>query len=156
MAPLVMKRWFVFWLVFALACGMPAASASPEPIAIIVNKLNPIEELSWKTLKRIYSGRRSDWSSGQKIVVTNRPVQSSIRKDFYEKALGVKPSKKYFQRGSPIPFKTTRLNSGRAARKFVARVPNAIGYVHLSAVDASVKVLKMDGRIPTESDYLLR
>ena len=40
-------------------------------------------------------------------------------------------------------------------RKFVFNVPGAIGYMALSDVDDSVKVIKVDGHLPTDKDYRL-
>ena len=40
--------------------------------------------------------------------------------------------------------------------KFVFNVPGAIGYVRASDVDSSVKVLRVDGRLPDDKDYALR
>jgi hypothetical protein len=40
--------------------------------------------------------------------------------------------------------------------KFVFNVPGAIGYVRASDVDSSVKVLRVDGRLPEDKDYRFR
>ena len=40
--------------------------------------------------------------------------------------------------------------------KFVFNVPGAIGYVLASEVDSSVKVLRVDGRLPDDKDYRFR
>jgi ABC-type phosphate transport system substrate-binding protein len=39
--------------------------------------------------------------------------------------------------------------------KFVASVPNAIGYVDASSADPNVRVLKIDGRAPGDPGYEL-
>jgi hypothetical protein len=41
-------------------------------------------------------------------------------------------------------------------RKFIFNVPGAIGYVRLSDVDPTVKVIRIDGRLPEDKDYELR
>jgi hypothetical protein len=41
-------------------------------------------------------------------------------------------------------------------RKFVFNVPGAIGYVRASAVDDTVKVVRIDGHLPADPDYLLK
>jgi hypothetical protein len=40
--------------------------------------------------------------------------------------------------------------------KFVFNVPGAIGYVRASDVDSTVKVLRVDGRLPGDKDYRFR
>jgi hypothetical protein len=46
--------------------------------------------------------------------------------------------------------------SAAALKKFVATTPGAIGCILSSEVDASVKVLKVDGAAPGEPAYKLR
>ena len=116
---------------------------------MIVHHNNSLESLTVVELAAIYKGQKSKWGNGKKIVVTNRPIASSIRARFYKQALRAKPSKKFRLRGSPLPFKTTRVKSDLATRKFVSRVPNAIGYISLSQVDHTVKVLNIAGTAPS-------
>jgi len=137
------------WLV-------PCVSAKGEPTAIIVNKNSPLKELTWGELARIYKGRMTKWPNGKTIVATNRPVRSPIRKTFYKKVLGAKPTKQFLKPGSPIPFKTKRLKSDRATLKFIARVPHTIGYILLSAADKTVKILAIEGHLPQSKDYKLQ
>jgi hypothetical protein len=47
------------------------------------------------------------------------------------------------------------LASPTAVRKFVFNVPGAIGYIRRTDVDESVKVLRIDGRLPDDQDYPL-
>jgi hypothetical protein len=41
-------------------------------------------------------------------------------------------------------------------KRFVREVPNAIGFLDVSAVDGSVKVLRINGKLPGEPGYPLR
>jgi len=47
------------------------------------------------------------------------------------------------------------LASPEILRKFVFNAPGAIGYLRASDVDDSVKVVRVDGRMPEEEDYRL-
>ena len=49
--------------------------------------------------------------------------------------------------GAPKMLATTN-----GVLRFVFNVPGAIGYVRASEVDASVKTLRVDGRLPGEPD----
>ncbi len=151
-----MKTRILICLLLWLVGLAPFATAQAEPIAIIVHKGSLIESLSWGELKRIYQGQQTMWADGQKIQVANLPVHSPIRKQFYNSVLGVEPTTQFYQRGSPIPFKTRRLKSDRALRIFVSVVPGAVGYIRLRLVDGSVKVLQVNGRSPTDRDYKLQ
>ena len=48
------------------------------------------------------------------------------------------------------------MQSDKAVRKMVANIPGAIGYISLSAVDDTVKVLEIDGLLPSQERYALQ
>lgn len=150
-----MKKIFIACIsvMFILSASISASKRSP--IVIIVNKMNITNELNSKELARIYMGRREKWPDGQRISVIDRPVNSGIRQRFYKIILNSEPTKKFFKPGSPIPFRSMVLKSDRATIRFVARIPNAIGYVPLDKVNSSVKILAIDGLKPGDEDYIL-
>jgi hypothetical protein len=48
------------------------------------------------------------------------------------------------------------LASASGVRKFVFNVPGAIGYLRLSDVDDTVKVIRVDSLLPIDKGYKLR
>lgn len=151
-----MKSIFIFiTIVYALISGI-SFDIRAEPITVIVNKLNEIDNINSNDLSRIYKGQDEKWSDGSKIVIINRPIDSEIRRVFYKTVLNAKPTKKFFRFGTPIPFSTTVMKSDLATRIFVSRVPNAIGYIHYSEVDDTIKILKIDDSLPTDKDYKIK
>lgn len=48
------------------------------------------------------------------------------------------------------------LATSAGVREFVFNVPGAIGYVCAGEADASVKIVRIDGRLPGEPGYKLR
>ena len=136
--------------------GSLFAEAGAEPLAVIVNKANGASELSISRLAGVYRGDMEHWPNQGKIVALNRPILSEIRRQFYAWVLETQPTTKFFRPGSPVPFQTRQAKSDRAVRKMVARIPGAIGYVPLSAVDDSVKVLKINGLLPDQVSYPLQ
>jgi phosphate transport system substrate-binding protein len=157
-----MRRLILFcsWAGWAWFCLLllPVAEGEPvqaEPIAVIVNKANETDDLSDNELARIYRGDQESWPDGQRIMVIDRPVDSDIRRAFYLAVLHADASQKFLKPGSPVPFKAMESKSGLATRRLVARIPNAIGYVLLGEVDANVKVLRINGKLPGEAGYPL-
>jgi hypothetical protein len=47
------------------------------------------------------------------------------------------------------------VDSDVAVKRLVARAPGALGFVDAAALDGSVKVLHIDGKLPGEPGYLL-
>ena len=65
--------------------GMPYAL---DGVAVIVNKENPINNITVEQLKAIYTGKMKEWSDGKPILPLNRPATSGTREVFQEKVLG--------------------------------------------------------------------
>lgn len=146
-------RWLSFLYVWLLSWSVVQAA---EPIAIIVNATLPIEELRSTVLAKIYKGEQEHWPDGKPITVLNRPIESEIRRQFYDIVLKADPTTKFFVPGSPIPVKTMIVQSDLATRKMVASIPNAIGYIPLSSADPTVKILKINEVLPGNAAYELQ
>ena len=126
-----------------------------ETIVVVVNKNNPVDNISSSTLARIYKGRVLKWADGEQIVVVDRPVRSETRARFYSEILRTEPTKKFYEPGVPIPFRAIQIRSDEALVAFIRRVRNSVSYVSLSSVDDRVKILKIDGKMYSESGYVL-
>ncbi|MCP4369842.1 MAG: hypothetical protein GY797_17260 [Deltaproteobacteria bacterium] len=151
-----MKKIIISCNLIILMCMVPFFSLWAEPIAIITNKANDIDDLKSRILAKIFMGREGKWSDGQKIFVVDHSSDSEIRSQFYKIVLNSKPTKKFLKPQSPVPFKAMTLKTDVSTRKFVGRIPNAIGYIYLSKVNDKVKVLKIDGKLPDDESYKIR
>ena len=144
----VRARWAA---LLAAALLLVPTAAWAESIAVIVNKSSSVEAISLAELRRIYQGQKTRWSDGATIMVVNRSAASAIRAAFYQVVLQRNPAQEFYQKGSPIPFKTITQESDIATRRLVARMPNAIGYVSVDSLDDTVKAVAIDGVRPDEA-----
>lgn len=125
-------------------------AASLKAVAVIVHKDNPLATIDSSLLRRIYTGEQSTWKSGRSIYVIDRGPASTARRAFYKRALKVDANKTFYLQGMSMVFRPQTHEMGSTVRSYVSRMPDAIGYVELSEVDASVKVLAVNGVFPTE------
>src|SRR5271169_3555078 len=147
---------------------VPVAAASARPLtdshqalAIIVNRSNPVENLSFGELRKIFMGERSRWPSGHRVVVTMMEPGNSERDTILRTVYDMNENgyRDYFFRGTytgDVPASPKTLSSPIILRKFVFNTPGAIGYLRASDVDASVKVVSINGRLPEDLDYTIR
>jgi ABC-type phosphate transport system substrate-binding protein len=138
-------------LLFGLLGALPAltwtsgSAAGGEVLAVIVNKSNPASALAQNELRPIFQTTRKVWSSGQDAVPINLPEDSPLRNDFDRAVLGLDPERvaRYWTdrkvRGGARP--PLRVPTSAAMLKAVATKPGAVGYVKLSEVNTSVKVV---------------
>jgi len=136
-------------------------STASEPLAIVVNQSNPIDNLSSAELRKVLLGGRSYWPNGRRITVVMREPDDLERKVILRDVYGMTEEqlKNHILRGlftGEILVSPKILSSPAGVRKFVFNVPGGIGYLRLSDVDSSVKILRIDQLLPEDKGYKLR
>ncbi len=132
-----------------------------EPLVIVVNRSNPVNELSFDELRRIFLGNRSHWPNGRRITLVMREPGELERKTVLRDvcAMNEDQFKNHFVHGlftGEILVSPKILASPVGVRKFVFNVPGAIGYLRVGDVDDSVKVVRIDELLPDDKGYKLR
>ena len=127
-----------------VANGAVAHVVALDGVAIVVNPSCPVEDLTVEQIAQIYKGEVANWSelggSDAPIAVIGREAGSGTRGAF-EEIVGVADQCVY----------TNELTSTGDIIANVASNPNAIGYASLSAVDDTVKAVKVNGVEPSEA-----
>ncbi len=153
------------WGEVATAYGASGEDANGEiageALAIIVNKANPVDELSLEDLRKYFRLERDRWSNDKKITVvmlpSGTPERELVLREIYHFTEGEFSQffiqRSFAGRGGSAP---KELASSVNVRKFVFNVPGAIGFIRAGEVDDSVKVLRVGGRAPTDKDYPLK
>ncbi len=136
-------------------------SAPYEPLAIVVNRSNPVDKLSMTELRGIFLGNRSHWTNGRRITLVMRDVGEPERKVAVRDICGMTEEqlKNHFLHGlytGEILVSPKTLSTPVGVRKFIFNVPGAIGFLRASDVDATVKVLRIDELLPEDRGYKLR
>jgi ABC-type phosphate transport system substrate-binding protein len=170
-----MKRRTLTRTVFALsllaalaaACLSPrgagrAHAQAPAEIAVIVNKSNPVEDLPLSELREYFLAERGHWPNGGgkvRVVMLDPglPARDAALRLIYN--MNEKGYVSYFLgkkfRGETLE-EPRQQNSAADVIKFVSFVSGAIGYVRPEEVDASVKVIRVDGLAPGDPGYKLK
>jgi ABC-type phosphate transport system substrate-binding protein len=171
-----MRRLTTFLIVLALAArplvnaarapavvfDPPAAgqSATAEPLVIVVNRSNPVDDLSLAELRKVFLGNRSHWANGRRITLVMRDPAEPERKTILRDVCGMNEDqlKNHFLHGlftGEILVSPKILATPTGVRRFIFNVPGAIGYLRVSDVDASVKVVRIDSLLSDDKGYKL-
>ncbi|HET7584429.1 MAG TPA: hypothetical protein VFK13_05945 [Gemmatimonadaceae bacterium] len=141
-----------------LAIHVPSARAQQAaPIAVVVNARNPVSSLSMDELRRLYSGKSTTFPTKQRAVLLECRAASE---PFYHRLLGLSPDV-VRQRWIGIVFRGEAgsvpldMPTPDAVRRYVSEHEDAIGFIPAAAVDATVKVLAIDGARPGDPGYRL-
>jgi phosphate transport system substrate-binding protein len=127
-------------------------------IAVIVNRNNPVNNLTLEELRKIYLGKITEFPNGERVILGEF---SSGKKKFYEVLLGMSPHKVkkhwisvVFSGGNASP--PVELKNLKEVKEFVSKYPGAICFINVKKVDKDLKVLRIDGKKPGDRDYPLR
>src|SRR5579862_3129924 len=131
-----------------------------EPLVIVVNRSNPLDDLSSAELRKIFLGNRSHWANGRRITLVMREPGEPERNTIIREVCGMTEDqlKNHFLHGlytGEILVSPKTLSSPIGVRKFIFNVPGAIGYLRIGDVDATVKVLRIDELMPDDKGYKL-
>lgn len=157
-------------MAWLLGAGNPSVRAgSPRPdeadspesdLAIIVNLSNPVETLSLPELRKVFLGERSHWPSGRRITLvmmeSGQPERVALIREVCQ--MNESEFSRHFLHGvftGEVFVSPKTLASPTGVRKFIFNVPGAIGYVRASDVDATVKVIRVNGHLPADRAYTL-
>jgi len=137
------------------------AARPKESLAIIVNRDNPIENISMAELRSVFLGERSHWPNGRRITLVmmepGQPERESVLRDVCR--MSDSDLRRRYLQGlltGEVLVSPKTLSSPVGVRKFVFNVPGAIGYLRPEDVDDSVKVIRIDGHLPSDADYPLK
>ena len=113
-----------------------------DGIAMIVNKENPVKDLTIEQIAALYKGEITNWSEvgglDAPVVLIGREAASGTR-DGFESITDTEDACKYNQ----------ELTSTGDVVQTVSSNPNAIGYASLASVKDTVKLISVEGVTPT-------
>jgi ABC-type phosphate transport system substrate-binding protein len=145
-------------LLLACSLCMPALAA---PVAVIVGVDSPVQELSFADVRKIFLGEKQFWNPKLRVVLLMRapvsPERDVVLRTIYE--MSEAQFRQYWiskvfradvAAGPKIVYST------EAASELVTAIPGAIAYVDATQIPKGVKVVKIDGKLPTDRGYPLR
>ena len=130
-----------------VSSGLVGTTVALDGIAVIVNPVSGVDDLTVERIAKIFTGEITDWSqlggAAGTISCIGREAGSGTREGF-ETITGTKDACKMDQ----------ELTSTGAVIEAVAGNPNAIGYASLSALKDTVKAVTVGGVACTEDTVL--
>lgn len=145
-----MRQYRIAALVlFVTSLWLPAYA---HHIAVVVQQQNPTESLSSPELAKIFKSETRKWPDGSDVrVVLNR--NSAVALQMLERLAHMQAAtaKAFIARHTSTFL---LVNSDKEVLRLVSSDPGALGLVDVRAVDSTIKVVKVDGKLPLEKAYL--
>ncbi|MFT3925870.1 MAG: hypothetical protein QM778_25225 [Myxococcales bacterium] len=157
----LMHMFAVFLLGLAMLLPVQSGVRAEvnQPLVVVVGVKTNLTDISLAMLRRAFQGEGASTSDGKRLVPLNHAVGSSERALFDRAVLGLEPSevgrfwinRRIRDEGAP----PRTLPSADMGVRVVASYPGAITYVSAKNVNANVRVLRIDGKLPQDAGYLL-
>ena len=147
------------WAAVLLMLALPALPARlGAQVAVVVNATNAVDELSSDALRRLFLGQVTTFPTGSRARLA---THSGSADAFCREALGLQRevvrsrwmARTFRGEATSVP---SDYASPDDVKRFVREHADAIAYLPLADVDASVKVVRIDGRRPADPGYLIR
>ena len=158
---LVLLAGFLTVAAIQQAAQAPVSFKSSDDIAVVVNIRNDASELSSADLRGILLGERRFWKNRQPLQLVLREPGTRER-DAVIKSLLQMNNTEYNEHWRDKIFRgeasaaPLAVPSNGMASQYVLDTPGGITFVAGRNLRPDLKVLKIDGRLPGESGYLLR
>jgi phosphate transport system substrate-binding protein len=154
-------RKFIY-ICMAVALSVPLiAFAAGSDLAVVVNKANTTSNLTKSELRKLVLGEQESWPGGVKVAVALRAPGNPERVAVLKVVCRMSEDE-YVQHAMHSDFVGAAANAPRimgspaAVRQLVSSVPGAIGFLPMSEVNDTVKVVSVEGVSAGEPDYKIK
>ena len=141
--------------VLLLAAG---AVAGIKNMAVVVSAGSKLNDVSLADLARLCKGLQRTWPDGKNFTLVIKDPESPDMRVAAQKLFGVAPGE--------VKALIAKLNEPRLTVKIVENdedllrtveaTPGAVGIVNVYSINSSVKVLRVDGKLPFDLGYALK
>jgi hypothetical protein len=143
--------------VIALAIALPLLAAVRN-WAVIAAAGSKLQDVPLADLSKLCKGTQKAWPDGKSFILVMKDPEAPEMRVAVQKLLGVEPTE--------AKVAIAKLNEARVLVKIVANddellhtveaTPGAVGVVDVYAINSSVKVLRIDGKLPFDIGYALK
>jgi ABC-type phosphate transport system substrate-binding protein len=134
--------------------------AAARDLAVVSNKENSVNTLAVAELVKVCKAEMNRWPDGKPVTFVMRAPSSPEMQMFLEKVYDLTPDQvknlvTTANRGRMNHPAIMIVNSDEDLVDKVASIPGAVGVVDVYAINSSVTVVKIGGKLPLEPGYLL-
>jgi ABC-type phosphate transport system substrate-binding protein len=161
-----LPRYLIAVIVAVASLAASAAAAAretsaPVALAVIVHPSTPEDDLTIEAVRHVFLGEQQFWQDRTRITLLIQPPGAPEREALLRSVYRMSDTEfrrywvaKLFRAEIATGPKVVQTNE--AVLRLVAAIPGAIGVVPASAVTPNVKVLRINGQLPSAAEYPLR
>lgn len=147
-------------VILSLFLAASASFACARDLALVSNKTNSLSTITLSDLVKVCKAETARWPDGKPITFVMRAPSEPEMKMLLEKVYGLpEPEVKDLittaNHGRTNHPAILIVNSDEDLVNKVASIPGAVGVVDVYAINSSVAVVKVGGKLPLEPGYVL-
>ena len=147
-------------LALSLFVAASVSLVAARDLALVSNKTNPVSTITLPDLVKVCKGQTNHWPDGKSVTFIMRapsaPEMKVLLEKIYELPEGqvkeLVASANHGRIGHPAIIIA---ESDEDLINKVASIPGAVGVVDVYAINSSVSVVKVAGKLPLEPGYAL-
>lgn len=144
----------------SLFIALSGSLAAARDLALVSNKANAIAAITLPELVKVCKAETNRWPDGKPVTFVMRSPSEPEMKMLLEKIYGLGEPEVKGLINSANHGRTNHpailiVNSDEDLVNKVASIPGAVGVVDVYAINSSVAVVKLAGKLPLEPGYLL-
>lgn len=146
----------------ALLCAGALAAVNAAPavknMAVVMSAGSKLQDVPLAELSKLCKGTQKSWADGRSFTLVMKDPESPDMHVAVQKLFGTS--------GSEAKSAIAKLNETRAVVRVVesdedllrtvGATPGAVGILDVYAINSSVKVLRVDGKLPFDMGYALK
>jgi hypothetical protein len=147
-------------LGISLFVAASVALAAARDLAVVSNKANALSAITLSDLVKVCKAQTNRWPDGKPVTLIMRAPSAPEMRVFLEKVFELPESQVKDLISTANHGRTNHpaiviVDSDEDLVNKVASIPGAVGVVDVYAINSSVAVVKLAGKLPLEPGYLL-
>ena len=145
-----------FACCFLLLAG--AALAGIKNMAVVVSAGSKLTDVPLADLTKLCKGTQKAWPDGKNFTLVMKDPDSTEMHAVAQKLFGAAPgeAKAVIAKLNESRLTVKIVNSDEDLLRTVEATPGAAGIIDVYAINSSVKVLRVDGKLPFDIGYALK
>ena len=156
-----LRGWAKGFEASAILGGLLVAAATFAGIknmAVVVSAGSRLSDVSLADLAKLSKGVQKTWPDGKNFTLVMRDPESPEMHAVTQKLLGAAPGdvKALITKLNEVRLTVKIVDNDEDLLRTVEATPGAVGIVDVYSINSSVKVLRLDGKLPFDLGYALK
>ena len=145
-------------LTLLLFCGALPLLAGLKNWAVVTAAGSKLQDVSLADLSKFCKGTQKTWPDGRSFVLVVRNPESAEMHGVIEKLLGASSTeaKPATTKQGEVHVIFRVVDTDEDLIRTVGSTPGALGLIDVYSINSSVKVLRVDGKLPFDPGYVLK